>query len=550
MRPHFYCKAIISGFLLCLFFAASPALAQYEGFSDPGSRASKTGGSGGIVPVEARIDGGVISVGATAQVVVLFRNEGSQPVQTGAINLYPSSSVSGTVSLNQCAAEPLPSGADCAIALSVKALQAGPWRLEMLMRHSGRSRLVTAIVSGSIEGGGDEQDKLASDIEAIPSEVDFGSLKAGKTLVEGIVLRNITSDPVIITEMYVEASDQSGYNLKADCQVLDAGEACIATITWSPKLKGPSSGVFVIKHDGPSGLSSVSLKGKYEPNAVDEADVFPEAVPGKGLLVSSQTEINFGTGVESASTITISLVNAGDEDLIIQDISIAGKDNGLSFADTGCRALSILQPIEACPLTVLWSPTRVGTLLDDVQIVHNGARGVLILPVRGRSNVLVSQDQKAILLSGASQPLVLGSPSVSDVESVLEGGVISPSDGKRPPPPTPENFIPVISNPASVLDGLKITSFSKTRAIVNGPGGSRILFDGQEALLGGVPWIINMRSNGIEFFHRGQRVLLLFDRSLSPITNISRGGSSSGSSSPSSPSSSGSSSSTSFNSGS
>lgn len=80
--------------------------------------------------------------------------------------------------------------------------------------------------------------------------------------------------------------------------------------------------------------------------------------------------------------------------------------------------------------------------------------------------------------------------------------------------------MPAVSNPASVLDGLKITSFSPTRAIVAGPGGSRIVFDNEDVVLGGVPWEVNIQRNGIEFTNQGQTVLLLFDRSLSSINRV------------------------------
>jgi hypothetical protein len=77
-----------------------------------------------------------------------------------------------------------------------------------------------------------------------------------------------------------------------------------------------------------------------------------------------------------------------------------------------------------------------------------------------------------------------------------------------------------------VLDGYKITSFSPTRAIINGPGGSRIVFDNEEIVLGGVPWFVAIQKNGIEFLHQGQRILLLFDRSLSSINRVSSSSSS------------------------
>ncbi len=502
------------------------AMAQYAGFEDPGAAVSG-GGSGGLVPVSPSVDGGAIPIGATAQVVVLFRNEGGQPVQTGTIRLYPSSTVTAEVSLNQCKDEPLPSGAECAMALSVKGLQAGPWRLEMLMAHSGRTRLVTATVSGNVETTEGSGDRLTSDVETIPDEVDFESLDAAQTLIEPVVLRNITSNPIDITDIYIDASEQSGYSLKTDCESLAAGQSCIAVVTWSPKLRGRSSGVLVVKHTGPAALSSVLLKGEFEPDETNEAQIFPDAVPGKGLLVSSFEEVEFGNDIQTASSITVSLVNVGDAEIILQDIRISGSDNGVGFKENGCLPGTVLEPVEACPLTVTWSPTRVGEILDDIQVLHNGARGVLVLPVRGSAIATVSQDQKAIVLSDSNAVNVSASSlDLPDRSQSVEDAGVPPSQQQaatqnRERVATTSSYgLPTVGNINGVLDGYKITSFSPTRAIINGPGGSRLVFDNEEIVLGGVQWTVLIQKNGIEFMHQGQRVLLLFDRSLSSINRV------------------------------
>ena len=524
MHSHFRVLFAIAGILLC---ASSNAQAQYAGFEDPGATVSG-GGSGGLVPVDSSVDGGAIPIGATAQVVVRFRNEGGQPVQTGTIRLYPSSTVSAEVSLNQCKDEPLASGAECAIALSIKGLQAGPWRVEMLMAHSGRTRLVTSTVSGNVETTEGSGDRLTSDVEAIPDEVDFESLDAAQTLIEPVVLRNITSNPIDITDIYIDASEQSGYSLKTDCETLAAGQSCIAVVTWSPKLRGRSSGVLVVKHTGPAALSSVLLKGEFEPDETDEAQIFPEAVPGKGLLVSSFEEVDFGSDIATASSITASLVNVGDAPVILQDIRISGSDNGVGFKENGCLPGTVLEPVEACPLTVTWSPTRVGEILDDIQVLHNGARGVLVLPVRGDAIATVSQDQKAIVLGGEIQVPVISEEDLGLPErnqAATDAGVPqSPrqaaQDNRQRVSSTSSFGLPTVSNINGVLDGYKITSFSPTRAIINGPGGSRLVFDREEIVLGGVQWTVLIQKNGIEFIHQGQRVLLLFDRSLSSINRV------------------------------
>ncbi len=512
-------KAILAIFFSLICTYAGVSHAQYPGFGDPGANVGTVNGSGGLIPVEATTDGGKIPIGATAQVVVLFRNEGGQPVEIGTIRLYPSSTVSADISLNQCKDGALPSGAECAIALSIKGLQAGPWRLEMLMAHSGRTRLVTATVSGSVETSEGLGDKRASDIETIPDFLDYGSLKSAQTLIEPVILRNITSNPIDITDIYINSSEQAGYSMDTECKTLSAGQACIATVTWSPKTRGRSSGVLVVKHTGPAGLSSVPLKGEYIPDNVGSAEVFPQAVPGKGLLVSSSEEINFGIGIETASTSTISLVNAGDAAMRISNIFASGSDNGISFTEEGCTAGTVLDPIEACALTVKWSPTRVGEVFDDIQIIHNGARGVLVLPVRGNAANTVSPDQKSIILTNdnAFSNIPPLPASALDEDFTDEQAAAAERNRKKLAAPV---------NPASVtglLDGYKITSFSPTRAIINGPGGSRLVYDNEDVVIGGVPWLVMIQPKGIEFMHEGQRVLMLFDRSLTSFTRYKTG---------------------------
>ncbi len=497
---------------------ATASFAQYPGLDDPSAAVGSAGVvGGGLVASTPLVDGGAVPMGATAQVVVRFRNDGGQAVETGAIRLYPSSNVASTVALDQCRERPLQSGAECAVALTVKGLQAGPWRVEMLMSHNGRSRLVTATLSGAVETTEGAGDKVSSDVEMIPDVLDFGSLTSSQTLVEPVVLRNITSNEIKISDVYIDSGEQAGYALKTACKALAPGQSCIATVTWSPKAKGRSSGVLVVKHSGPAGLSTVPMKGEYAPEDVVKAEVFPQAVPGRGLLVSSQEGIDFGEGIEKASTMTVSLVNVGDSALKISDILVSGSDNGVSFKEEGCQAGTVLAPVEACPLTVTWSPTRVGKLFDDIQVLHDGARGVLLLSVRGAASATVSQDQKAILLSDGG--------GLDDVPPISEEALADGAEAGERPKATMAQ-IPLapsattasdVVNPAGVLEGYKITSFSPTRAIINGPGGSRLVYAEEEVVMGGIPWMVLIQKNGIEFVHKAHRVLLLFDRSLSPI---------------------------------
>lgn len=585
--------------------SASPAFAQ-SAFEDPNVVAADgKAATGDLVAVQSKVDGGGIALGSSSQVVMLFRNDSAKPITAGDINLYPSSNVSASVSQNQCSLTPLESGAVCAIALTVKGLQAGKYRIEMLIKHDGRSRLLTASANGDVESSGDTSQAIISDVEAVPSTLDFGTLDESHTMVRSVVLRNITSNPINIEDVRIEANDQSGFNLQSNCAKLETGQACLATISWAPQKKGAATGMLIVEHDGPTGVTSITLDGKYEPTTASAAEVFPEAVPGKGLMISTAEEVDFGSGITNNSSITVSLVNVGDQRLTIQDIRMANNENGISIARSGCRAGVVLDPVEACPLTLNWSPTREGAIVDDVQVRHNGARGILVLPVRGAAAKAINKDSKAIVLNQGSY--LGGIPSLLTTDMLDEDDLF---DVEPPPKPTssrsstkkqdkktateeklpadeesaasdstgasadgvgkmggesssgsdsaavdpdapyspsaassrdggftgrgsesaPRQAAPRQATKASdvqgILDSFAVTSLAPSRAIITGPGGSRVVFDGEEAIIGGVLWTVGVKNSAVEFGNGNQKVLMLFDKSLS---SVNRNGGESGS---------------------
>lgn len=483
--------------------AFNTAWAQ-SAFDDPGVRgAGKTNGD--LVPVSKDLDAGSITLGSSSQTVILFRNDGNKSIETDQISLYPSSNVSASIGENECADTPLPPGAVCAISMSVKGLQPGNFRIEMLMRHNGRAKLITAAVKGLVERSLDTTYDVINDLETIPSELKFGSLKESRPLTRSIVLRNVTSKEVKIENVFIESNEQAGYALRSDCESLLSGEACIATVTWAPKQKGPSTGVLVVEHDGPTGVVSVILDGEYTPNAPSQVGIFPDAIPGKGLLTASQTQIDFGDEIESTSAITVSLVNVGDEPITLNDITLANDDSGLDVSDVGCKQGLSLEPVEACPLTIKWDPVRTGSILDDVQIRHDGARGILVIPIRGEATETVNKDSQAIVSSLGSVPPL----SVSDLKEADAPKVVAPTPAQT------------VANQTGSLEGYRITSLGANRAVVSGPGGSRVIFDGQETVIGAVLWRVDVQNSAVEFRNNAQRVLLLFDKSLSLNSQIS-----------------------------
>lgn len=463
-------------FMTLAVLVAQPAFAQINAFEDPRSGGGGTVAGPDLRATEKTVDAGSLSVGSTAQVVVVFRNEGTGEVLVKGVNLYPSSNVSARVALNQCERESLTPGAECAITVGVSAIQQGNWRVEILVEHTGRTRLATASITGAVEATTDSVG-LQSDLEILPANLDFGSLTNRAPQVRSVTLRNKTSAPIEIGDISISAPESAGLSLVENCEQLGPGQGCVVSVTWIPTSRGETNGVLTVKHSGDSAVAKVDLKGTYNPGTLANANVYPDAVPGKGLLISDISSVEFGSAVDGTASITLSLVNEGDSPLKILDLGLAGSDNGLTLSRNGCAADTVLDPVEACPLTVNWMPNRPGPIIDDIKIKHTGARGILVLPVRGT----------------AVQPSV-SSPSSSAV--VLQGGEV----------PTQEI--------APTLDGYTVTSHSARRAVIRGPRGSQVVADGSSVVLSGVSWNVGIVPEGIKLSSGSDDVLLLFDKSI------------------------------------
>lgn len=479
---------------LPVWMASSVAYGQMA-FNDPGMT-SGSGPVGSLVAVETRIEAGQMEPGMNNSVVVQFRNETGGDVEMRDIKLFPSSNVTANIVSNECQEDHvLSAGAQCAVVLDIRGLQSGVFRVEVLARHTGRTRLATATVSGTVLTT-DRNVQRGVDIEITPNPIDFGKLEASRSIIRSMIVRNMTSQPITITDIRIDAADNAGFALNTNCGDADlmAGASCVASVVWSPLTKGPTSGALVVQHSGSTGVATAELKGEFLPTETSAARLFPEPVPGKGLLVASEEEIAFGSNVDSHSSITVSLVNIGDAPLTLRDIELAGSEQGLKIINQGCVSGMELQPTEACPLTISWLPSRSGIVIDDVRVAHTGARGVMVLPIRGTSIAAVNIDQK---------------PIMTVIEETYQEPVRSGSDVPTSAP------APQGNTGTPVLDGYTVSSLSRSGAIINGPGGSRMVRNGQTVRLAGHVWQVEITPDGVAMVSGRNRVLMVFDRSLS-----------------------------------
>lgn len=503
------------GIILGTLSAWTPAWAQVSAFEDPSSStAGSAVGGQEFAPVKPEIEGGDIPVGQLAQVIVMMRNNTSIPITLQKIDLVPSSNVTATLVANQCEKEAVKPGIECPLTVSVKAEAPGKYRVGILANHTGRTKVTNLAITGTVNSGaGGEGGMPANEIEAFPAKVDFVQAKGRAPLVRSIALRNASTKPVTINEIELAASPLTGFSFSApNCKILQPSAACVATVTWQPTTEGKSEGVIVLRHDGPSRVVQISVSGEYTPAKTEKAERFPSPVPGEGLIVADRETVEFGSEIDGAASITVSLVNAGDKAVMLRQVRLAGSDNGLSLSTDDCASGKVLEANQGCALTVNWLPRRKGPVIDDIQIIHNGARGVLVLPVRGTAQGVVNLNMP--ILGGSSVPKL---PTGQLDEKLLgDAGKAAPGKKKNI---TAGDF--ALATDPSALNGFRVTSLSVNRAVITGPRGRIVVLDGQPQVIAGGHWIPRVMAEGVELIGERDSVVLFFDRSLGPISATS-----------------------------
>jgi hypothetical protein len=390
-------------------------------------------------------------------------------------------------------------GVECAVTVSVKGDSTGKFRLGLLIYHSGKTQLSNVFVTGTVGSGrsGGASGLPANEIESFPIELDFGTAKGSTPMVRSIALRNSSSNPVTISGIELAASSLTGFSIDApSCKELQASQACVATVTWSPTTEGTSEGVLILRHSGPSGSLQIPLKGVYELAKTNKAELFPSAVAGTGLLVADREGVDFGSSIDGAASITVSLVNNGDKDVALQQVKLAGSDNGLTLSTDGCSTGRVLAPKQGCALTVNWAPRRAGPVIDDIQIIHDGARGVLVLPVRGTATSAASGS-----LPSMNAISTLPKMNSGEVDEKLVGGagVGEVTFGEAN---------------ASSLNGYRVTSMSGNRAIIAGPRGRVLVTEGERQMVAGGYWKPVITYDGVKLVGAKDTVMLFFDRTM------------------------------------
>jgi len=407
----------------------------------------------------------------------------------------------------------LKAGSKCAIIVSWMPDTEGAAQGVLNVSHSGKEMMTSVPLTGTYTPAQDAE----GSVSMTPTSLDFGTSNGGIPISRSILLSNKTTENIDISSINIDAADRSGFSYKSHCPAtLAPSGSCVLVVVWNPTSVGLAQGVMTVNHSGKEAVASLEMTGTFTPDAVTSAEMYPNSSPDEGLLVADKESIDFGSDVDEASSVVISLVNKGNADLTINDMSLSGLNNGIYFANKGCHEDIVLRPGSACPLIINWLPKRVGELTDSLQITHTGSRGILVIPVTGSSSGISEQgiemEKKATVEKEVGQFFEdyfydnMIKDGVLDSDTYFDSAIDINKVKKEM----------VGFSTKEKMKDIRVTSHATDRAVLVLPAGDSVVVrDGMQTIIESVKWTVSIIPEGVLLTSKsGEEVALSFDRTL------------------------------------
>jgi P pilus assembly chaperone PapD len=220
-------------------------------------------------------------------------------------------------------------------------------------------------------------------ISVSPAAVSFGTVAVGGTVSESVTVSNPTASNVSVTQASTEAT---GFTIPGTSLPLTIapGQQATLNIMFSPKHVGAVSGTVSVMSNASSAPNTVVVSGT--------------GVSTQTLLDANTPNLNFGNlSAGTAKTLSVDLTNAGNSNVTISKIKVAGE----KFTARGLSSGLILAPGQNATLDVTFSAPTAGTLRGRVTVVSNAANSPAVIDLSGAA---VSYSSHSVALTWQPDP--------------------------------------------------------------------------------------------------------------------------------------------------
>jgi hypothetical protein len=213
----------------------------------------------------------------------------------------------------------------------------------------------------------------AAAISVAPASVNFGHVAVGSTASQSVTISNGGGSNLMVTQASTTAAgvNITGISLPL---MIGAGKQSTFDVVFSPKAAGALSGDITVMSDLSGSPSMVTLSGT--------------AMAATTLLTTSASSLNFGNvAVGKSNTLSVTLTNAGNSNITISKVSVAGA----RYSTSGVSAGLILAPGQSATLDATLSPLAAGSLPGSVTVASNAANSPATISLSGDGAATSSQ---------------------------------------------------------------------------------------------------------------------------------------------------------------
>jgi hypothetical protein len=294
--------------------------------------------------------GQLVGTSSLAQTVI-FTNTGNAAVNIASIvpatNFTDTTNCSGSIAVN----------ASCSVNVIFTPSATGPLSGTLTIADGAGTQVVTLLGQGINKG-----------LAISPSFAFFGDQEAETTgLAQTLILTNTGTERLTLNPLAVS----NNFTASSQCPaILAAAASCAVSVSFTPTAIGTLAGSLVVSDA--SGLVSTlaTLSGQG-------------TLPG---LATSPATLSFGSlpvGTASQAQ-TVTVTNTGSAPLLIGAVSGTGD-----FAETDTCSLQTIAPGNNCVISVVMTPTTMGTRTGTIQFSDNadGAHQIALSGVGQQTGV-------------------------------------------------------------------------------------------------------------------------------------------------------------------
>jgi hypothetical protein len=316
-----------------------------------------SGATAGINPTSLSFGNQAAGTTSAAQIVTLT-NSGSS-----SLNVGPITASGDFTQTNNCPAS-LPASNSCKINVSFAPSNPGAVAGAITFTdNAARSpQLVTLTGTGVIP------------LSFKPASLSLGTVAVGNTSVKTVTVTNNQTTPISLSPVSSADYSVTGGTCGAS---LAAGSSCTISVTFAPTANGAINGALAITTNGAFSPQIVPLTGTGKSGPV---------VP----LTFSPTTLSFsstGIGATSAAK-TITVTNSSASSVTINTISASANYTAVASGASPCGG--VLAASAKCTLSVIFTPSGVGTVKGAVALATSGAGSPQVVDVSGKSVVAVT----------------------------------------------------------------------------------------------------------------------------------------------------------------